>query len=421
MKKDNIKVQMSLEAALLKALSSKANYERFIHIIDMKRLNPITALLLKDYKKYYDKYKEDVNFETFYPSFCDWHKRDLDDRDLKQYRETVFPAIIEANPMPSLFVSLLEKEASQKIEDSVSNGINSEDILNIIHDLGEKRKQYLPEGEDEETFTLVSVDVSKLDVTNGIEWALSSLQAGLNSIMPGQFIVVAADSNTGKSAFCITQAVHTFKHLHKIKSKRPILYCTSEDTKEDLACRFLSCLYKDKMLGGFEEIIKQYSKVSESFKKHYDEKLFIGMQIRSPSDLHRIKEKILKYNPSLIIIDMLDKLSNSDQIQDLTKLYQEIRSIANDGIPVIGTSQTGNTSWQDKETGQFKSRKFLSDKDLSGSKSGKQGAAYCIISIGKDDDMPDIRYISTTKKKRGQNVQTTCTLENIYSCYKEVF
>jgi len=68
----------------------------------------------------------------------------------------------------------------------------------------------------------------------------------------------------------------------------------------------------------------------------------------------------------------------------------------------------------------MKSRKWLSDKDLSGSKSGKQGAAYCMIMIGKDDDMPNIRYVQTTKKKRGQHVAVTCEVSEVHSSYREL-
>ena len=122
----------------------------------------------------------------------------------------------------------------------------------------------------------------------------------------------------------------------------------------------------------------------------------------------------------LIIIDLLDKLSASDNIQDLTKLYQEVRGIANDGYFIIGTSQTGNTSYQDKDTKEYKHRRWLTDKDLANSKSGKQGAAYCMIMIGKDDEIPGIRYISTTKKKRGRHCNITAEISEIHSFYREL-
>ncbi len=411
---------IQLEAALLKSMSIKKNYDAFYRVLDVKKLIPITASVLKDYETYYAKYNEDVNWDTFYNEFTqNWHKRDMDDLDVAYYRETVFPLIRNAVVEDNLLLSLLERAASVKITESVEKGFDEAHITEILDGLRKQKSTYQKDNDDD-VFKLDTLDLSVLDTSNGLSWFLPSLQAGLSSLMPGQFVAVAADSGAGKSAFCISQAVHTFRHINKAGINRPILYATSEDTKEDLAGRFLSCLYKEKIVGGFEEIIQKFDKVSEHYNKTYNNELFIGMQIRGASDIYKIRQKIDKYEPCVIIIDMLDKLSASDGIMDLTKLYQDVRSIANDGYPIIGTSQSGNTAYQDKTSGEYKHRKWLTDKDLSGSKSGKQGAAYCMIMIGQDDDVPGIRYLSTTKKKRGRHVSVTCQLDEIYSSYKEL-
>lgn len=409
---------IALEASLLKALAIKRNYDQFIGTLDTKRLIPATADLLKDYARYYEQYNNDIAWDVFYTDFVhNWHSKDLDERDVAYYRDTVFP-LIQDSSIENVFTQLLQKEASEKMKAALEKG-DFAAIESITRELNEALSVH-SKNADEDIFKLSSLDLTTLDASNGLQWFLPSLQAGLNSHLAGQFIVVAGDSNTGKSAFCISQAVHVFKHLHIIGSDRPILYCTSEDTKEDLAARFLSCLYVDKCPGGFEQIISEFDRVNKSYTKHFNDELFMGLQIRGHNDVSKIRHKIDKYNPSVVIIDMLDKLSASDNIQDLTKLYQEIRSVANDGFPILGTSQTGNTSYYDKEDNQYKHRRHLTDKDLAGSKSGKQGAAYAMIMIGLDDDVPNIRYVDTTKKKRGRNVSVTCTLEEKFSLYKEL-
>ena len=417
-KKDDIE----LEAALLKSMSNRYNYDQFNACLDTKRLIPITKNLLDDYKKYYDKYTDhkEIDWATFYTDFSQvWHRKDEIGEDIHYYRETVFPLIQNTTIHSNVYVSLLERQATNAIEQVIAEGFDQIKIDTILQDLESKKAQYVTK-EDNDIFKLNTLDLSVLDNSNGLSWFLPSLQAGLGSHMSGQFIVVAADSNAGKSAFCISQAVHIFKHINKNKIDRPILYCTSEDTKEDLAGRFLSNLYKDKVMGGFEQIIDEWDKVNQHYTKNYNSDLFIGMQIRSNADMFKIRKKIDTYKPCVVIIDMLDKLSASDAIQDLTRLYQDIRGIANDGYPVLGTSQTGNTSYQDKNTGDYKHRKHLKDKDLANSKSGKQGAAYCMIMIGQDDDMPGVRYVSTTKKKRGSHVSTTCVINEQFSLYSEL-
>lgn len=413
---------IKLEAALLKSMTNRANYASFSRCLDYKRLIPITNIMLLDYAKYYDRYPDhkEIDWNTFYTDFSQlWHRKDTVGEDLEYYRETVFPLIQNAEIHNSLYVNLLQRQATQAIEAILETGFDQRKIDGVLEDLKDKLKIYQKDTDDD-IFKLDTIDLSLLDTSNGLSWFLPSLQSGLGSHMAGQFIVVAADSNAGKSAFCISQAVHIFKALHKSKIDRPILYCTSEDTKEDLAGRFLSNLYRDKCLGGFEEVVQQYGRISSHYASHYNPDLFIGMQIRSHADMFKIKQKIDTYKPCVVIIDMLDKLSASDNIQDLTKLYQEIRSIANDGYPIIGTSQSGNTSYQDRATGDYKHRKHLKDKDLANSKSGKQGAAYAMVMIGMDDDVPGVRYITTTKKKRGSHVSTTCILTERYSLYEEL-
>ena len=416
----NKRDDIALEAALLKSMAIKSNYEQYYNILDTKKLIPITKSLLEDYRKYYDKHNEDINWETFYTEFSqNWHKKDLDGDDVAYYRDTVFPLILNSKIENGLYISLLERQASAKIEEIIANGYDQQKIDDVVTSLKDSIKIYQKDNDDD-VFKLNTLDLSVLDSSHGLNWFLPSLQAGLGSHMAGQFIVVAADSGAGKSAFCISQAVHIFKHINAQGIDRPILYCTSEDTKEDLAGRFLSCLYKDKVLGGFEEIITTYEKVHAHYSKTYNDELFIGMQIRGHNDLYKIRQKIDKYNPCVVIIDMLDKLSASDAVTDLTKVYQDIRSISNDGYPIIGTSQSGNTTYQNKENGDYKHRKWLTDKDLAGSKSGKQGAAYAMVMIGMDDDVPGVRYLTTTKKKRGKHVSVTCVIDEQYSLYREL-
>ena len=68
----------------------------------------------------------------------------------------------------------------------------------------------------------------------------------------------------------------------------------------------------------------------------------------------------------------------------------------------------------------MRSRKWLGDHSLYGSKSGKGGAADTIITIGREDTSSNLRFICTPKKKRGQPVKLTCIIEDIYSNYKEL-
>lgn len=408
---------IKIESSLLKAMSKRSNYEYFIQHIDKQRLLDNTRLVLNDYEKYFKSFEHiEIDWQNFITEFSQhWHNSDLDADDIKYYTTTVIEAInnAEDKSVSSVLLALLDRKYSEIIQGLISNDINPDLISDELNNYRKERSKYIKEN-DEDIFTLDSVDCSILDTSNGIEWFLGALQAGLGGLMPGQFIVVSADSGTGKSAFCISQAVKSFKNSKKV------LYCTSEDTKEDLTARFLSNLYCDQVRGGFESIVKNWEKVVANFKETYSPGLFVGMQINSPHDMFKIQQKIDTYKPDVVIIDMLDCLSKDLGHESLTLLYNKVRAIANSGYPVIGTTQSGNTTFYDKKNEEHKYRKWLSDKDMAGSKFGKQGAAYCSIMIGKDDNLADMRYINTTKKKRGQHVKVTCEIIEKFSLYKEL-
>lgn len=415
MTKEPIKQEdITLEASLLNALAVKKNYDQFISSLEPKRLISITAELLKDYKKYYDKYNKDIDWGVFYPEFCEWHKKDLDETDLAYYRDTVFKLIRESNN-ENVYVSLLERQAKKDIENILNSGYSHDKLSEILTNLQKKKALYTDDVVGMSRLTDVSLE--GLDNSGGVTWCLSSLQANLGSLMPGQFVLISADSNVGKSGLAITQVSHTLE----LKTSSPILYFDSEHTDKELRGRILANLYRDQYLGGFDDVWKHEKEIYKHFNKTYGEDSLLTMQIKGSKDFNLIEKYAEKYNPCLIIIDMIDIMSDSLSIQDLTPLYNRVRALANSGYRVIGTTQAGNTSYQDKETGEYKTRKWLTDKDTAGSKGGgKQGAAYCMVMIGKDDAMPDIRYITTTKKKRGKAVSTTCQYIEKYSCYKEL-
>lgn len=407
---------IQLEASLLKALAIKNVYNKFVGVLDHKRLIPTTAILLKDYKTYYEQYDKDIDWGVFYTEFAhNWHTRDMDEHDLVYYRETVFPLIQQSIVDDNVYTALLEREATAKLEAIIANGMDQTKIQAVLKTLDEQKQIYGQE--DRGMLRMTEVSLEGLDNTGGLTWCLPSLQDGLGSIMPGQFILLAADSNVGKSGLAITQVAHTLS----LKMGKPILYFDSEHTDKELRGRILSNLYRNEVDSGFDGIWQEEQRVYTHFDREYGADSLLTCQITGTKDLFKIETYIEKYDPCLVIIDMIDIMSASLSIQDLTPLYNRIRGLANSGYAIIGTTQAGNTSYQDKETGQFKSRRWLTDKDTAGSKGGgKQGAAYCMVMIGKDDEMPAIRYVTTTKKKRGHNVNITCEFTEKFSLYREL-
>lgn len=416
------KIDVKIETALLKTLQDREKYDKYISQVNLKKVLPNTKLLLEDYAKYFELYKQDktVDFDKFYSHFSQfWHQNDekFTLQDLEYYRDYVFPAVnsFVVDESEPVLKALEEKLYKEELETALLSGQSPDKLQDIINKYLEKANKE----EDVDIHTVENCDFDVLDKSNGIPWFLPSLQAGLMSLSDGQFVIVAADFGTGKTAFVIHQAVHAFKYLHKKGDMRPILYFNSEGLAGDVIGRFLSNLYKDKIQGGFEEIIERRKEVKDKFVKTFDASMFKCIQIANTPDFKSVKAKIEKYKPALVIIDICDKLAPDEDVQSLKKLYDGLRVLAGTGYPIIGTSQSGDTTFFNAEKKEVVKKKWLTDHDLYGSKTGKGGAADTIITIGKEEG-GTIRYVAVVKKKRGSEVRITCDLIDKYSEYKEI-
>lgn len=224
---------------------------------------------------------------------------------------------------------------------------------------------------------------------------------------------------THNTALAISQATHTFKQLAKQGKTAPILYFNSEGTAGDVGARFLSNLYREHITEGFEEIVSRREEVRQKFTSVFNSSLFKVIQISNAPRFEDVKRKIDEYQPSLVIIDICDKLAPEENPQLLKKLYDDLRVLSGATCPIIGTSQSGDTSFFDQDAKEVKNRKWLHASDMYGSITGKGGAADTLIMIGQEANS-NLRYVSVNKLKRGEPVRVVCELQNQFSYYKEL-
>jgi len=421
------KIDTRLETALLKNMSDRGIYEQYHHLIDYKRLLPNTELLLSDYGKYYKAYPaaSSVEFTSFYTHFAqEWHTTDLEQTDIDYYRDYVFPAIEECPTMDidKCLLGLIEKQCVEDIDTLCKKSLDVSKLLDII-DMFEAKKSSITRTNDTELNTIDTIDFKVLDKAEGIPWFLPSLQQNLMSITMGQYVLVVGDFGTGKSAFVVNQVEHTIRHLNKKKDTRPVLYFNSEGTAADVMARYLSCLYREKVPGGFEEIVDRIEEIKQKYLAVFDSKQLIVIQMSDVGTFDKLAAKVKKYKPALVIIDICDKLAKEEDVISLKKLHDNLRVLAGAECPIIGTSQSGVTSYTEESPDggrKQKNKKWLGASDTYGAKTGKGGAADTIITIGKEDEQSPMRFISVPKKKRGEQCRIVCELIDKYSHYKQL-
>lgn len=123
---------------------------------------------------------------------------------------------------------------------------------------------------------------------------------------------------THNTAFVVSQAAETLKHLKKTNDKRPILYFNSEGTLADVGGKLCANLFKDEAVCGFEEIIENADLYTDKFKRFVDEDQFLLYNLLGAS-VEWVEQKVKKHNPALTIIDITDILAGEEDVKNLKK------------------------------------------------------------------------------------------------------
>ena len=114
---------------------------------------------------------------------------------------------------------------------------------------------------------------------------------------------------------------------------------------------------------------------------------------------HELEDLVRQVPPAVIIFDMVDNVSfggavsnngqRTDQLLEAMYQWARIMAVKHDCV-VLATSQIS----ADGENLSYPTLSMLKD-----SKTGKQGAADFILTIGSQDTMPNTRFLGLTKNK----------------------
>jgi replicative DNA helicase len=246
----------------------------------------------------------------------------------------------------------------------------------------------------------VSPDLSAIAsriTSSGYEWRLDALNRSLGPLRTGNFLIVAARVEVGKTTFLASEVSYIAQQLPK---DRPVVWVNNEEESSVVFFRIVQAA-----LG------KQSSEIiADSASAMDDYTALMGgdrNKIRVTKDTNTIRdlETLFKeINPGLIIFDQLDKVVGMRGSKDdpehimLGKIYKWARELARTYGPVIAASQLSAS------VVDLKDPPFIGMDALRGSKTDKPGEADAVITIGKykDPKSPEeemIRTINVPKNK----------------------
>lgn len=332
-----------------------------------------------------------VFFYTMYP---------LVKAEEKAFLDNILEKIAVLEYDEALAIDYLNKHNEQTISTDiaikaleVSQGKADFSILKDILD------SYKPATEVSDDNLFVSDDlevlVNSVISSQGLRWRLTAMNKALGSLRKGDFGFIFARPETGKTTFLASE-VSTMAEQAKALELGPVLWLNNEEQGSKVMLRVYQAVFgitQQELFTNLDYYKDEYAKRIGNHIRIYDNAKI------TKADVERICEEL---NPSLIIIDQIDKIHWPDgERYDLKMkaIYQWARELSKRYGAVIGVCQAGGTA---------EGKKYLNMNDVDSSHTAKQGEADFMVGIGKTntDGEEFLRFLSICKNKLAGDIDS---------------
>lgn len=269
---------------------------------------------------------------------------------------------------------------------------------------------YLPDDFDDRINTK---DIYELLATtsndNRFKFNIETLSRNVYGIGRGEFGVIAAYSNVGKSALAISLCTAPEGFCHQGAS---VGYLINEEISDKHKIRAMQAFTGMSR----EEIDFDPQAVAARYKAIRDKMMFADCQ---GMDIQELDAFMNKHKFDVVIVDMADKISLTQTFNSgherLRELYYRLRELAKKhNVALIGLSQA---------SAEAEGRTRLTPTMLEGSKVGKVAETDILLGVGRmiDQENPDdpSRWITVMKNKiSGWHGTVMCQLNQKTSRYE---
>jgi replicative DNA helicase len=404
---------MSLDITVLRLLKYRERYERLARNVPPKALDTRTKIVLDDFGAFFREFPNATKIEP--GSFMLWFKGfrhpTLKDEAAAIFTEVIKSSMddvdpdIEAGLMERLVAAdtavrvaeLLEKWTAgdevdlytelranvERFEQQVDRKVKNPQVLDAIEDLLK----------DEENDT-------------GLHWRLPCINRHIKPLRAGDFVVVAARPDKGKTSFAASELTHMASQVDSLYpgERRSILWFNNEGPGRRIVTR----CFQAALNATTEDLVAR----SNAGTIRSDYATALGgrggtLRIFDIHDMwnHEVEDLMRLHKPAAVLFDMVDNIKfggdannngqRTDQLLEAMYQWARLMGVKHD-CAVIATSQIS----ADGDGLQFPTLPMLKD-----SKTGKQGAADVIITLGavNDPSLLNSRYIGTTKNKKARS------------------
>lgn len=332
----------------------------------------------------------------------------LDMVDLIRKHDAITPKIAE-----DVIEGLWRREIGREIADmgiSMSEGDTSA-LLRLQSLIEKVADSYMPDEFGDPTTDDIYELLAVTSNENRYQFNIRTLSRHLYGIGAGEFAIVAARPETGKSAFVVSicAAPNGF-----CQQGAKVLYLGNEENTTRTKLRAIqACSGMTR-----EEISEDPDLAMSRYMSIRDRLIMKDIQ---EWDLTTIDAYCAKMKPDVLVLDQADKITISGNYnathERIRELYRSLRELAKrHDCAVFAVSQA---------SAEAEGKTRVDFSMLEGSKTGKAAEADVIIGIGKhsggDDGEPDdTRFLCVSKNKiSGYHGVIPCQLEGAISRYVE--
>ena len=375
-----------------------AKYRRYIkpHVVAKE-----TNTILDGMDKYYKTFPgvTDFSWESFSAFLiADQSKRLTDDAIVKlRMMLTKAKTFVPHHAHEEVVKTLIELDYLAQIMEECEKVKEGSSDLEHVHILATNALKDVERYIDkDDLFVLPDLSaISDRISSSGYEWRLEQLNRSLGPLRSGNFVIVAARVEVGKTTFLASEVSYIAAQLPK---GRPVVWVNNEEESSVVFFRIVQAT-----LGQESKTIIADSAAAMSRYEHYmggdKNKIRVTKDTNHVRDLETLFREV---NPGLIVFDQLDKVAGfrGEEREDimLGKIYKWARELARTYGPVIAASQLSAS------VVDLKDPPFIGMDALRGSKTDKPGEADVVITLGKykDPKNPEeemIRTINVPKNK----------------------
>lgn len=388
-----------IDIILLRTMQHRSDYGMLSPMVQTAALSPETSALLTDFGKYFTDYPshDRIDITTFMTQFPKWHKGITDDRvrEFGRILGNVIGKDADEDQKANIMTWLADVDISVRLQNVVAEyneGELDKSLAFVLEDLMDKYRRSRGIKQIKHIDTPIKELLKQDTDMSGIKWRLRCLNETMRPLRGGDFGIIAARPDQGKTSFIASEISYMAPQLPDDKN---VLWLNNEGPGKRIIPRvwqaalgytineMVALSQADKLEGQFLKYMKRFDKVR-----------IVDVHGLSNSQVELIIEA---NNAGIVIYDMIDNIGGfGDAARTDLKLeymYQwaRERAVKYDAIG-LATSQISSEGHD---------LRFPGLSMLKDSKTGKQGACDFQLMIGSVSDplLRTSRFIGLPKNK----------------------